>query len=151
MVESRQLYLRTVAMKSLYNCVMKGDKEMISANIRNGLIKQALKKVNLTSGSGVGLELSEERLFRLLKVSAETGLKLDDLNCLSATIKNNELEVVFGKDFSNMKYMVYSGYNMEKIGKELCEVVCWEDEVVVLKEKDERIKQVSKKAVMVTN
>ena len=130
---------------------MKGDKEMISANIRNGLIKQALKKVNLTSGSGVGLELSEERLFRLLKVSAETGLKLDDLNCLSATIKNNELEVVFGKDFSNMKYMVYSGYNMEKIGKELCEVVCWEDEVVVLKEKDERIKQVSKKAVMVTN
>ena len=92
--------------------------------------------MNISSGGGVGLELIEERLFRLLKTSAETGLKLDDLESLSATIKNNELEVVFGKDFSNMKYMVYSGYNMEKLGKELYEVVSWEDDVLPLKEKE---------------
>ena len=93
--------------------------------------------MNLTSGNGVGLELSEERLFRLLKTGAETSLMLDDLNSLSATIKNNELEVVFGKDFSNMKYMVYSGYNMEKIGKELYEVMSWEDEIQLLKTSEE--------------
>ena len=151
MVESRKLYLRTVALKSMCNCLKKGEKEIITDKLRKGLINQALKKVNLTSGTGVGLELSEERLFRLLKTSAETGLKLDDLNSLSATIKNNELEVVFGKDFSNMKYLVYSGYNMEKIGKELYEVVCWEDEIAQLNEKKEQIAAVNKKAVLVTN
>lgn len=35
-----------------------------------------------------------------------------------------------------MKYMVYSGYNMEKIGKELYEVVSWEDDVLSLKEQE---------------
>lgn len=130
MVESRKLYLRTLAMKALNNWLMRGAKEIINANVRQGLIKQALNKVNITGGGGVGLELVEERLFRLLKAGVETGLKLDDLEALSATVRNNELEVVFGKDFSNMKYLIYSGYNLEKVGKELFEVVSWQDDVV---------------------
>ena len=35
-----------------------------------------------------------------------------------------------------MKYMVYSGYNMEKVRKDLFEVASWEDDVLPLTEKE---------------
>lgn len=71
------------------------------------------KVVAQTSASN--LELTEERLFRILKQSAETSLNLSDLAPMSATIKRNELEILFGKDFNNMKYLIQSGYNLDSI------------------------------------
>ena len=34
MVESKKLYLRTLSLKSLYNWLMKGDKEIINSKVR---------------------------------------------------------------------------------------------------------------------
>lgn len=51
----------------------------------------------------MNLEISEEKLFKLLKKSAETGINLNDLSNISVTIKRNELEVLLGKIFSNFK------------------------------------------------
>jgi len=63
----------------------------------------------------MNLELTEERLYRMLTKSAESNLNLNDLKPMSACIKNNELEVLMGKDFVNMKYPLVSGYNLEKL------------------------------------
>ena len=54
----------------------------------------------------MNLELTEEKLFKLLKRSAETGINLNDLPNISVTIKRNELEVLLGKNFDNFKYPI---------------------------------------------
>lgn len=36
---------------------------------------------------------------------------------MSATVKRNELEILFGKDFNNMKYLIQSGYNLDSINQ----------------------------------
>jgi hypothetical protein len=63
----------------------------------------------------MNLELAEEKLFKLLKRSAESGINLNDLSNITVTIKRNELEVLLGKNFENLKYPIASGYNIEKI------------------------------------
>ena len=51
----------------------------------------------------MNLEITEEKLFKLLKRSTETGINLNDLPNMHITIKRNELEVLLGKTFSNFK------------------------------------------------
>lgn len=63
----------------------------------------------------MSLELTEEKLFKLLKRSAETSINLNDLPNISISIKRNELEVQLGKTFSNLKFPISSGYNLEKV------------------------------------
>ena len=65
----------------------------------------------------MNLEITEEKLFKLLKRSAETGINLNDLSNISVTIKRNELEVLLGKTFANLKYPIQSGYNIEKLNQ----------------------------------
>lgn len=36
---------------------------------------------------------------------------------MSATVKRNELEILFGKDFNNMKYLIHSGYNLDSVNQ----------------------------------
>jgi len=59
----------------------------------------ACEKVIGQSTSISTLEICEEKLYRLLKESVETGLNLSDLVPMSATIHTNELEILYGKDF----------------------------------------------------
>lgn len=61
------------------------------------------------------MEICEEKLYRILKESVETGLNLSDLVPMSATIKSNELEILYGKDFHSMRYIIQSGFNLKSI------------------------------------
>lgn len=82
----------------------------------NYLLTFACEKV-ISGANGIGssLDLTEERLFRMLKISCETSLSLRDLHPMQVTVKRNELEVLCGQDFGNTRLLIQSGYNIEAI------------------------------------
>ena len=116
--ESKSSYLKSLALKSVNRYLT--SKQNVNfllekhSNLIKSLMDLACKKV-ITQNNLMNMEMTEERLFRLLKSSAETGLNLSDLKNLSITVNNNELEVLLGKDFSNVKFPIQSGYNLSKI------------------------------------
>ena len=115
--ESKQILWKTTTIKSLSQYLKDESnvKEFIKEEI---LIQQLTKLANrkvISTSNQMNLELTEEKLFKLLKRSAETGINLNDLPNISVTIKRNELEVLLGKTFANLKYPVASGYNLEKV------------------------------------
>jgi len=58
-------------------------------------------------------------MYRLLQAASETDLNLSDLKDMTLTVKanNKEIEILYGKDFTNMKYTVLSGFNLDKVTK----------------------------------
>lgn len=54
----------------------------------------------------MNLEMTEEKLFKLLKRSAESGINLNDLSNITVSVKRNELEVLLGKNFDSLKYPI---------------------------------------------
>jgi len=81
------------------------------------LLKVSCKRV--VASDATNLELSEEKMYRLLQAAAEGDLNLSDLKDMTLTIKaqNKEIEILYGKDFTNMKYTILSGFNLEKVTK----------------------------------
>jgi len=55
-------------------------------------------------------------------------LNLSDLKDMTLTVKGNnkEIEILYGKDFTNMKYTILSGFNLDKVTKHY-EVVLIDD------------------------
>ena len=120
-IESTSIYMKALSLKSLHN-YLEENPENINSFITNqkDLLKNLLEYANqqvITGDNLMSLELTEERLYRLLASSAQSDLDLSDLKRVTITIKNFELEAQFGKEFSNKKYPIQSGYNLEKIGQ----------------------------------
>lgn len=67
-----------------------------------------------TNETPTTLELSEERLYRLVHLASESPLCLGDLENITLAVKNNEVEVLYGKDLSNSRFTIISGYNIDK-------------------------------------
>lgn len=120
-IESQQIYLKALSIKSFHNYLNESPENIDYLLLKQkDLLKNLLTYANqqvITSDNLMNLELTEERLYRLLAASAQTELDLNDLKNVSITIKNSELEAQFGKDFSNKKYPIQSGYNLEKISQ----------------------------------
>lgn len=81
----------------------------------SSIMQLACEKIIGQSTSICTLEICEEKLYRLLKESVETGLNLSDLVPMSAKVNSNELEILYGKDFHSMRYIIQSGFNLKSV------------------------------------
>lgn len=120
-IESKSIYLKALTIKS-FNTYLSQNPENTEVLMqkKKDLFKDLLFYANqqvITSDNLMNLELTEERLYRLLASSSQTELNLSDLKNVTITIKNYELEAQFAKDFSNKKYPIQSGYNLEKVSQ----------------------------------
>ena len=120
-IESKSIYLKALAIKSFHSYIEENPQNITHLILnQKDLLKNLLTYANqqvITSDNLMNLELTEERLYRLLASSAQSELDLSDLKNISITIKNYELEAQFGKDFANKKYPIQSGYNLDKIAQ----------------------------------
>ena len=135
--DSNNLYLRALSMKALStyanndaNAYMLYSKH---SDIVNQLLTLATKTIVSTDSSS--LEITEEKLYRLLQHSCENEASLGELPTMAATIKGKELEILLGKDLSSMKYTITSGFNIEKITTHH-EVLIVDDPATLAKKKD---------------
>ena len=113
----KNAYIKSLTLKCLEN-YLKNDNNIDilirkNPNLCKNLMQLACEKV--ISQRLINLEISEERIHRLIKSSVETKLDLSELKSVSATISKNELEVLLGKDFATIKLLIYSGYQLGKI------------------------------------
>jgi len=120
------------------------------SSVIKDLLNIACKKI--VANDPINLELTEEKLSRLLQASCEGDLNLSDLKDMTLTIKanNKEVEILYGKDFSNMKYTVISGFNLEKVTKHF-EVILADNPAKLIADQGKNINTyVSDKAVLMS-
>jgi len=120
-IECTSIHMKALAVKSFHSYLEENTENIESFMLnQRDLLKNLLDYANqqvITGDNLMSLELTEERLYRLLANSSQSELDLSDLKKVTITIKNFELEAQFGKDFSNKKYPIQSGYNLEKIAQ----------------------------------
>lgn len=119
-IESREVLLRAVTLKSFYHNLGKNKEYLEEVCCNEEMVANLVKLANMqviTGDNLMNLELTEEKLHRLLTLSAETQLDLSDLKNLSITVKNYEIEIQLGKDFSTRKFPIQAGYNLEKVSQ----------------------------------
>eukprot|EP01017_Pseudomicrothorax_dubius_P029136 TRINITY_DN350_c0_g2_i5.p1 TRINITY_DN350_c0_g2~~TRINITY_DN350_c0_g2_i5.p1 ORF type:complete len:1561 (+),score=580.71 TRINITY_DN350_c0_g2_i5:124-4806(+) len=119
--DARTLMLRSLIFKVLNAYLQdKSALELLLGDSSHDLVGRLLTTSNqiiITGDNLVSLELCEEKLFRLLKQACETRANLDDLENITATVRNNELEVLLGRDLSSLKYLILSAYNLRNVTK----------------------------------
>ena len=116
-LSSESLYLKATTLKALSSYLNSEENVTYLLKEKKELVQKlmSLSKMQIISSHPTTLEVSEERLHRLLVNACEGGVSLGNPKDLTATVKNKELVVLFGKDFSVTKYNVVSGYNLEKV------------------------------------
>ena len=117
--ESKLVHLKCLAVKCLSSYLNSDvNVQYLITNkpeILQSLVKLACSKI-ITQNSIMSLELTEEKLFRMLRISAETELNLNDLKDISAGIRsNNELCILLGKEYTTIKYPIKNAFNIDKI------------------------------------
>ena len=116
-LSSESLYLKATTIKSLAGYLAHEDNVNFLLKEHKPLIQKlmSLSKMQIISSNPTTLEVTEERLHRLLVNACEGGVSLSNPKDLTTTVKNKELVVLFGKDFSVTKFNIVSGYNLEKV------------------------------------
>ena len=135
--DTSNLYLRTLAIKSFNTYTKTQENAFLLSSKHKDLVESILNLAtsSVVSSQLMNLELTEEKLFRLLQASCEKGLTLNDLPSLCATVKNKELEILLGKDLSTMKFNIQGGFNLHTVKKHY-ELMRLENPEELLKRKD---------------
>jgi len=116
-LSSESLYLKASSVKALANYLANEENVAYLLKEQKPFIQKLmeLSKMQIISSNPTTLEVTEERLHRLLVHACEGGVSLGNPRDITATVKNKELMVLFGKDFSITKFNIISGYNLDKV------------------------------------
>ena len=117
--DTNNLYLRTLAIKSLDAFSKSQENTFLLTSQHQDLVASILNLAtqSVVSSQLMNLELTEEKLFRLLQQSCEKGVTLSELPPLCVTMKNKEIEILLGKDLSAARFSIQAGFNIQSIKK----------------------------------
>ena len=123
--KTKDLYTQALALKSLNSFATVPENSFLLTSSHMKLVEKILDLATspVVSKELTNLEISEERLYRLLEKCCETATSMDELPIMAVTVKNNELEVLLGKDLKCIRYSVQSGFNMDKVSNKHFEAV----------------------------
>ena len=123
--KTKDLYTQALALKSLNSFMKSPENCFLMTSNHMKLVDKILELANtaVVSKELTNLEISEERLYRLLEKCCESAASMDELPLMSIAIKNNEVEVLLGKDLKCIRYTVQSGFNMDKINNKHYEAI----------------------------
>ena len=135
--DTSNLYLRTLAMKSLNNYMKSQENVYLLSSKHQELINSVLNlaTTKVASIQLMNLEITEEKLFRLLQASSEKEFAFRDLPALFVTVKDKEIEILLGKDLSTMRFPIQGGFNINNV-KKYHEVIRAEDVLELAKKKN---------------
>ena len=146
---SKRILLRSFVLKSLCNYTSNRDstKTLLSEDesLFNNLLQYACENL-ITSDSMVNIEVTEEKLYRLLQMACEKSSNFTDSTKLMTIARSNELEILNQANFKTITFPIMTSFNMSKI-KKYTEVVSLQD---ALKAYEEAPKSVRKLAVLMT-